>query len=91
MPEPLKAFEPDPMRQTAQSSAAPAKGRERPRQASAVAVAAYVWPSACDRCVPVVRIVSAGFFVTVTETAHESACAHHPHQNTQSLSKETAW
>lgn len=80
----------------AQISNTPPKGREGPPQASAVAVAGRVWPSSCDRCIPVVRVVSADFFVTVTETAHERACVHHPHQSTQtpnSLSEEstTKW
>lgn len=80
----------------ARISNTPPKGREGPPQASAVAVAGRTWPSACDRCIPVVRIVSADFFVTVTETSHERACVHHPDQNTQTpktLSEEstTKW
>ncbi|MCX2747169.1 hypothetical protein OOZ51_04985 [Arthrobacter sp. MI7-26] len=93
--EPLDAAESLAMSHAAQSAISPAKGQERPRQAPAVAVAGRVWPSQCDRCIPVVRIVSADFFVTVTETAHEPTCIHHPLENTQtlnSLSKEsTTW
>lgn len=90
MPEPLNAPEPFAMSHAASTATTPAKGRERRRQASAVAE--YAWPSACTRCIPVVRIVSADFFVTVTETAHETDCPNHPIKHTHSLSKEsTTW
>lgn len=56
MPEPLNALESLVISRTAPGVISAVEARERRHQAAAVA--AYVWPSDCDRCVPVVRLVS---------------------------------
>lgn len=91
MPEPLNAPESPAMSHAAPSVVSAIEVRERRRQASAIA--AYVWPSACERCVPVVRLVSEAYFLTISEAAHERGCPNHPTKRIQSLSKEstTKW
>lgn len=89
MPEPLNAPESLAMSRTAPSVISAVKACERRRQAAAVA--AYVWPSDCDRCVPVVRLVSEAYFLTISEAAHERGCPNHPSKHIHSLSKESAW
>lgn len=46
-----------------------------------------VRPSLCESCVPVVRLVSDGYFLAITETAHETDCRNHP-KNIQGHSAE---
>lgn len=38
---------------------------------------AYVPPSQCGLCVPSTRVVTDGYFLTITETAHEPGCRNH--------------
>lgn len=89
MPEPLNAPESLAISRTAPTVIFAVEARERRRQD--LAVAAYVWPSDCDRCIPVVRLVSEAYFLTISEAAHERGCPNHPSNYTRSLSKESAW
>ncbi len=52
--------------------------------------AAYVRPSQCELCIPVIRVVG-HYFENTTEAAHESGCPNHPIQHTQTSQGTYTW
>lgn len=78
MPEPLNAPTASAPSRAAQTATTSAKDRERRHQASAVTP--RIPPSQCPLCVPLFRIVEDSYYLTVSQSAHESACKNHPAQ-----------